>query len=139
MKKDQPSKAVGTEANQATDNKAAQRHHKQSQVAQLSQANVEESPRMDRGSDGGAGESLERTPDSGADESLRRDDTDEQYGTHSSMKAGRASSGGSGSSGGVSTGTGVDDAKAPNPGSSEKSAGAERDTMTTARPGSRRR
>ncbi len=136
MKKDSPSKPAGRA--DATDNKVAQRRQKQNQALQLSPADVEESPRMDRGSAGGAGESLDRSPESGAEESLRRDDTDEQYGTRSSMKAGRASSGGSGSSAGVSTGVGVDDAEAPNPGSSEKSAGAERDTMTTSRPGRRR-
>lgn len=142
MKKDQqkpaPSAARGTTT--AADHRVAQRHHKRSQVAQLSAANVEESPRMDRGdSAGGAGESLNQGTDPDkANEATRRGAVDTQYGTKSAAKtgkkvgeSGRASSGGSGSSA-----TADDGEKVPNPGSSEESSGAERDTMTGPRPGS---
>ena len=131
----------------AGSNRAAQRHQKESQVAQLSAANVEESPFMDRGdSAGGAGESLPEGSDAASGQQVpARGALDSQYGTDSSRKVpsehsparspegGRASSGGSGSSpAGKPQGT-------PDPGSSEKSksTGAEPDTMSGPRPGGR--
>jgi hypothetical protein len=119
-----------------TDNRVEQRNQKQNQAAQLSAANVEESPHMDRrDSAAGSGQSLGEAP--GVDESgasSERGAVDTQYGTRSASKtgqAGRASSGGSGSGSGQ-TGT----PHAPNPGSSEESSGTDRDTMTGPRPGS---
>lgn len=151
MKKDQPQQKPSTAPAKPTaaDNRVAQRHQKRSQAGQLSAANVEESPHMDRGdSAGGAGQSRSEGQDSGqAAESLRRGALDTQYGTNSSMKSGqkagqsgRVSSAGSGSSGGSagseSSGGSEAEPQAPNPGSSEESSGAERDTMTGSRPGS---
>jgi hypothetical protein len=119
-----------------SDPRAEQRNQKQNRAVQLSAANVEESPHMDRrDSAQGAGESLpEGGPDERAGESMRRGAVDTQYGTRSEQKtdaARNASSGGSGPS--------TDDraAEAPNPGSSEESSGTERDTMTGPRPGGR--
>jgi hypothetical protein len=120
----------------AADHRAEQRNQKQNRAAQLSAANVEESPHMDkRDSAGGAGQSLGDAPDSkrGA-EPPRRGALDTQYGTDSAGKTGgtgRASSGGSG----ASSGKGAAPA-APNPGSSEESAGSDRDTMSGPQPGS---
>lgn len=132
MKK-QPSS--GGSASRA-DNRGEQRSQKQNQAAQLSAANVEESPHMDRrDSAGGSGQSLGDAP--GVDkpgQPTKRGAVDTQYGTHSASKtgqAGRASSGGSGSGSGQSTAP-----RAPNPGSSEDSAGTDRDTMSGPRPGS---
>jgi len=120
----------------AADNRVAQRHHKESQAAQLSAANVEESPRMDRGdSEAGAGESLgDAPPTQRPAEPPQRGALDTQYGTDSSTKVprtGRASSGGSGS------GHGNGPQVAPSPGSPEDASGSERDTMTGPRPGRR--
>lgn len=140
MKKDsgQQKPATGGKAS-AADNPVAQRNQKQSQAAQLSAANVEESPHMDRGdSAGGSGESLGEGRESAkAGDALPRGAVDTQYGTKSSKSAqqsgqgGRVASAGSGSSGSEEA------PQAPNPGSSEKSSGAERDTMSGPRPGSR--
>jgi hypothetical protein len=121
-----------TRAGSRSDPRAAQRNQKQNRAVQLSAANVEESPHMDRrDSAQGAGESLpEGAPGERAGESMRRGAVDTQYGTRSELKtdvARNASSGGSGSS----------TPEAPNPGSSEQSSGAERDTMTGPRPGGR--
>lgn len=135
MKKDRaPSKGQSS----AADHRAEQRNQKQNQAAQLSAANVEESPHMDqRDSAGGAGQSLGDAPGSKqAGESMRRGALDTQYGTDSGSKsggAGRASSGGSGASGGKGPAP-----AAPNPGSSEESSGTDRDTLTGPRPGSGR-
>ena len=142
MKKSPQKPAPSAARGKATsaDHRSTQHHHKQSQVAQLSAANVEESPRMDRGdSAGGAGESLNQGTDSAkAKEAPRRGALDTLYGTNSAARTGkkagetgRASSGGSGSSA-----TADDGGQVPNPGSSEESAGTERDTMTGPRPGS---
>ena len=142
MKKDsgQQKPAAGGGKATAADHRVAQRHHKQSQAAQLSAANVEESPHMDRAdSAAGSGESLGEGSESTAAQPHRRGALDAQYGTDSAMKtaqkpgqAGRVSSAGSGSSG-----SGKDTQAAPNPGSSEASSGAERDTMSGSRPGSK--
>jgi hypothetical protein len=115
-----------------TDHRVAQRHQKQSQAGQLSSANAEESPHMDRGDSAeGAGESLSHGRDDAA-KSLRRGALDTQYGTKSSMK-----SGGDAAAPADDTSKHGDRApQAPNPGSSEESSGAERDTMTSSRPGS---
>ena len=141
MKKDsgQQKPATGGKAS-AADNRVAQRNQKQNQAAQLSAANIEESPHMDRGdSAGGSGESLGEGRESAkAGDALHRGALDTQYGTKSSLKSvqkpgqgGRVSSAGSGSSGSEEA------PQAPNPGSSEESSGAERDTMSGPRPGSR--
>jgi len=140
MKKDPARTAPSsTSKGKATsaDNRVAQRHHKESQAAQLSAANVEQSPHMDRGdSAAGTGESLgEAPPTEHPGEPPQRGAVDTQYGTESATKVprpGRASSGGSGSSGQVNGAQ-----AAPNPGSSEESSGSERDTMTGSRPGRR--
>lgn len=127
-------------------NRAAQRNQKEDQVAQLSAANIEESPFMDRGdSAGGAGESLPEGSDAASGQQVpARGALDSQYGTDGSGKVpsehsparssegGRASSGGSGSS--SPAGKPQD---TPDPGSSDKSTGAERDTMSGPRPGGR--
>jgi hypothetical protein len=121
------------------DHRAAQRHDRQSQAAELSAANVEESPHMDRGDSAlGTGESLSHGRDSAAEaeqaaESLRRGALDTQYGTKSSMKTGQPAGSPSGAT--AETAKGGDRAPpAPNPGSSEPASGAERDTMTGPRP-----
>lgn len=126
----------------AADNRGvAQRNQKENQGAPLSAANVEESPHMDRGdSAGGSGQSLGdgRDPAKAAD-ALRRGAVDTQYGTKSSMKTGRKSGQGGrvASAGSGSPGAGEQTQPAPNPGSSAESSGAECDTMTGSRPGSR--
>ena len=125
-------------------NRAAQRHQKESQVAQLSAANVEESPFMDRGdSAGGAGESLPEGSDASSGRQVpARGALDAQYGTDGSGTVpsehapawpadGRASSGGSGSSAAIKP------HDTPTPGRSETSTEAERDTMSGPRPGGR--
>lgn len=140
MKKDAartpPSTPSGGKAT-AADHRVAQRHQKQSQAAHLSAANVEESPRMDRGdSAAGAGESLGDAPPTPRPANPpQRGALDTQYGTDSSTKVprtGRASSGGSGSS---AQGSGVQ--VAPDPPSTEDASGSERDTMSGPRPGRR--
>ena len=126
----------------AADHPEAQPDRKENEATLMSAANVEESPHMDRGdSAGGSGQSLGdgRDPGNAAD-ALARDAVDTQYGTISSMKTGRKSgrqggrvaSAGSGSSGG-----GEQTQPAPNPGGSQETSGAERDTMTGSRPGRR--
>lgn len=142
MKKEQPGAgAPRKEGTRAVDNGAVQRHHKQSQDGQLAPANVEESPHMDRGDSAlGAGESMShgRETSEEADrtaESTRRGALDTQYGTKSSMKTGQPPGSPTGAT--AETAKGGDRApSAPNPGSSEESSGAERDTMTGPRPGS---
>lgn len=132
MKKEQ---AGSKGRSSAADHRAEQRNQKQNQAAQLSAANVEESPHMDkRDSGGGTGQSLGNAQASRQPgESLRRGALDTQYGTDSSKtgSAGRASSGGSGASSGKDVAP-----AAPNPGSSEDSSGTDRDTMSGPRPGS---
>ncbi|HET9023231.1 MAG TPA: hypothetical protein VFN64_01585 [Burkholderiaceae bacterium] len=123
----------------AADHRVAQRHHKQSQFAQLSAANVEESPHMDRGDSAeGAGESLSHGRESGrAGESSRRGALDPQYGTKSSTRTSGPSPAAPGTQAGAEASKGGDRRQsAPNPGSSEESSGTERDTMTGPRPGS---
>lgn len=120
--------------------RAAQRHHRPGQAAELSAANVEESPHMDRGDSAlGAGESLSHgreTPSEAeqAAESLRNGALDTQYGTKSSMKTGQPAESPSGAT--AESAKGGDRAPAaPDPGTSGASSGAERDTMTGPRPG----
>jgi hypothetical protein len=131
-----------------TDNRVAQRHQKQSRAGQLSTANAEESPHMDRGDSAeGTGESLSHGREEAA-KSLRRGALDTQYGTKSSLKSGGTDAGAPGKGGGqdaAAPNAASDTSKqsdrvpeAPNPGSSEDSSGAERDTMTSSRPGSGR-
>ena len=123
----------------AADHRVAQRHHKESQAAQLSAANVEESPHMDRGDDAGeAGESLSHGRDAGdAAEPLRRGALDTQYGTKSSSKTGGPGPVSSGAATGSETSKGGDRGQsASDPGRPEDSSGTGRDTMTTSRPGS---
>lgn len=121
-------------ARPADDNRAARRHHRQSQAAQLGAANVEESPHMDRGDSAeGTGESLGHGRDGrdAAPKPPQRGAVDTQYGTRSVQKTGApADAGAEASKGGDRPGA------APNPGSSEESSGADRDTMTGSRPGS---
>ncbi|MGZ8273693.1 MAG: hypothetical protein ACXW2G_06050 [Burkholderiaceae bacterium] len=142
MKKDPRQQTTPAMAGKSTavDSGVAQRDEKQNQAAQLSPANVEESPHMNRGdSAGGSGESLSeaRDPAKGAD-SQRPGALDTQYGTKSSMKSGqKAETGRVASAGSGSSTAGEEAQQAPNPGSSEESTGAERDTMTGSRPGSR--
>jgi hypothetical protein len=131
-----PAKASG-----AANQRVEQRRQKQNQVAQLGAANVEESPRMDRGDSAeGTGESMPEGRDR-APQSTRRGALDTQYGTRSSTKTGpaeqaeQAEQGGRTSSGGSGSST-PDRGDVPNPGSSEESTGADRDTMTGPRPGS---
>lgn len=141
MKKHQASSTKKSSADAG--NREEQRDQEQKQGAQLSAANVEESPHMDRrDSAHGAGESLGSAPTSKeAGESFPRGALDTQYGTRSSTKtastaptpsAGAGMPSGSGKPGGSDT-----PPQAPNPGSSEESSGAERDTMSGPRPGSR--
>lgn len=148
-----PAAEPGSDAKKSSDakhgNRAAQRHQKESQVAQLSAANVEqsaanveESPHMDRGdSAAGSGESLTEGRDAaGAGESLRRGAVDTQYGTRSGMKteaAQRAPSASPGTSESSGTRADSEPPEAPNPGSSEESSGTDRDTMSGSRPGGR--
>lgn len=132
MKKQPSSRGSASRA----DNRVEQRHQKQSRAAQLSAANVEESPHMDRrDSAGGSGQSLGEAPGTQKPgETAKRGALDTQYGTDSAGKAGqggRASSGGSGASG-----RGEAPSQVPNPGSSEESSGTDRDTMSGSRPGS---
>jgi hypothetical protein len=125
-----PSKP-GTARNDRTNNRAEQRHQKESQVAQLSAANVEESPHMDRGeSEGGSGESLPAGQTQRAGEQHKRGAVDAQYGTKSDAKsaADRTAPSKSSAEGPRS--------QTPNPESSEESSGTERDTMSGPRPGS---
>lgn len=111
-------------------NRGEQRHQKESQASQMSSANVEESPHMDRGdSRGGSGQS--KGGSAHASEAPKRGAVDTQYGTDSSMKSGHASGKPSASK------QDAEHADTPNPGSSEKSSGADRDTMSGSRPGNR--
>jgi hypothetical protein len=115
------------------DNRAEQRHQKGSQVAQLSAANVEESPHMDRGdSEGGAGQSLPGGDDRRAGQSHERGAIDTQYGTSSSTKTRDSKPASSGATGAA------DDSvrESAKPGPAEESPGSERDTMSGPRPGS---
>jgi hypothetical protein len=144
MKKDsgQRKPAAGGAKTTGADRGVEQRNRKQDQAAQLSPANIEESPYMDRGdSAAGSGESLEEGRESAkVAEQLRRGAPDTQYGTYSTMKTGERKSGQAGrvsSAGSGSSGSGEDGRPAPNPGSSEASSGTERDTMSGSRPGSR--
>lgn len=118
-------------ARPADDNRAAQRHHRQSQAAQLGAANIEESPHMDRGDSAeGTGESLGHGRDA-APKPPARGAVDTQYGTRSAAKTGApADAGAEASKGGDRTGA------TPAPDSSEDASRADRDTMTTSRPGS---
>lgn len=143
MKKDSARQKRPASGGQATTaaSRVAQRSPKQDPAAQLTAANAEESPHMDRGdSAGGSGESLRdgRDPGNVAD-ALRRGAVDAQYGTDSSTKTGRTSgrAGRVSSAGSGSSGAGQGTQEATKPGSPEESAGAERDTMTGSRPGSR--
>jgi hypothetical protein len=112
-----------------TNNRAEQRHQKESQVAQLSAANVEESPHMDRGdSEGGAGQSLPAGQTQRAGAEHKRGAVDTQYGTKSGAQSATDRSGGDGSDGAA--------AQTSNPGPAEQSSGSERDTMSGPRPGS---
>lgn len=134
MKKEPSPRSAASKSR--ADHRTEQRHQTQSQAAQLSAANVEESPHMDRrDSAGGAGQSLGEAPAAQTPgEQSRRGALDTQYGTVSTSKtgpAGRASSGGSGPSDAAATAP-----QAPNPGNSEASSGSDRDTMTGSRPGS---
>jgi hypothetical protein len=118
----------GSQRNDRTNNRAEQRHQKESQAAQLSAANVEESPHMDRGdSEGGAGQSLPAGETQRAGHQQKRGALDTQYGTKSGAKPAAEH---------ASSGADDDVAEAPNPGSSEQSSGTERDTMSGPRPGS---
>jgi hypothetical protein len=130
--------------------RAVQRDQKKSELAQPSSAdveqsaaNVEESPRMDRGdSAGGSGESRTEGRDTAAaGDAMRRGALDTQYGTRSGMKTEAARPAPSGPSGPSSSsgarGTDTEPPEAPNPGSSEESTGADRDTMSGPRPGGR--
>ncbi len=112
------------------DNRAEQRNQKENQVAQLSAANVEESPKMDPGdSAGGEGESLDAGQSKESNQPLRRGALDTQYGTKSATKTSSKDTGKA--SGRADT----ERAQLPNPGSSEESSGSERDTMSGPRPG----
>jgi hypothetical protein len=128
------------------DRKKGQAARQSSANVQQSAANVEESPRMDRGdSAGGAGESHPAGRDAaGAGDSMRRGALDTQYGTRSGMKSEASQPARSGSSGSSDSsdssgagGTDTEPPEAPNPGSSEESTGADRDTMSGPRPGGR--
>ena len=124
----------------AADHRVAQRHHKLSQVAQLSAANVEESPHLDRGDSAEeTGESLSHGREAGrAGKSSPRGALDTQYGTRSSMKTGGPSPAASSPDTGAEASKGGDRGQStPNPGSAQESPGTERDTMTGPRPGSR--
>lgn len=130
---EKPAPTPASKRSERADNRAAQRHQKESQVAQLSAANVEESPHMDRGdSEGGTGESLPAGERQRAGGQQKRGAVDTQYGTKSADKLAekdRASSSGTSSADDSSTQT-------SKPGSSEQSSGTERDTMSGPRPGS---
>jgi hypothetical protein len=144
MKKDsaqQKRPATGGQAITAA-RRTAQRGPKQGPAAEGTPANVEESPHMDRGdSAGGSGESLRdgRDPGKAAEERLPNGAVDTQYGTDSSIKTGRTSGQGGrvSSAGSGSSGAGADPQRDIKPASPDDSAGAERDTMTGSRPGSR--
>jgi hypothetical protein len=126
-----PQPTSASQRNDRSDNRAEQRHQKQSRVAQLSAANVEESPHMDRGdSEGGSGQSLPGGDNRRAADSHERGAVDTQYGTRSSTKTKQPAP--------ATSGTAADDSasQSSNPGSSEESSGTERDTMSGPRPGS---
>lgn len=129
MKKDSKQPPRQEAKRTAVDNRVEQRNQKENQVAQLSAADIEESPHMDRGdSAGGAGESLPAGSGK-VPAPPRRGAVDTQYGTRSSVKpgqAGRTSSGGSGSS---------TESDGADPASPDDSSGGDRDTMTGPRPG----
>jgi hypothetical protein len=95
-------------ASSSGSNQGAQRHHKESQAGQLSTANDEESPKTNPSED-------ERG------ESFKRGALDTQYDTGSDKP----------------DKSGAQSPKQTNPGSSEKSTGADRDTMSGSRPGGR--
>lgn len=128
----QPKPPSANQRNDQSNNRSEQRHQKQSRVAQLSAANVEESPHMDRrDSEGGSGQSLPGGEDPRARQAPERGAVDTQYGTRSSTKTSKPAPAN------ARTGTTDDGAKgSPNPGSSEASSGTERDTMSGPRPGS---
>ena len=128
-----PAPKPGSERDDRTNSRAEQRHQKETQVAQLSAANVEESPFMDRGdSEGGAGESLPAGESQRAGEQQKRGALDAQYGTKSDSKGAASDRSSSSAKGGSSDAS----SQAPNPGSPEQSSGSERDTMSGPRPGS---
>lgn len=102
----------GNEQQQHQGNQDAQRHQKQHQAGQMS-ADKEQSPKMDRGdSEGGSGESI------------RRGALNTQYDADGDKAQQKESSQG---------GSGQSKPHAANPGSSEKSTGSERDTMSGSR------
>jgi hypothetical protein len=106
----------------SSDNRDEQRNQKQNQASQLSAADQQQSPKMNRGESAG-----------GSGESLRHGALDAQYGTDSS----KSGQGQKHSAGAEQSRPSGQSQSASNPGSSEKSTGSERDTMSGGREGGR--
>lgn len=128
----QPDDKAQKPADRPGANRAEQRNQKENQIAQLSAANVEESPKMDPGDTPEASDDALRD-DKGKQpgNQVRRGAVDTQYGTHSEKKTTSPS--------GSADAPDSDNERrqTPDPGSSEQSPGAERDTMSGPRPGGR--